>query len=216
MCSRYTIGQDPKTVAERFGVAAAPGLKARFNIAPSQEAPVLFMAPERRMALLKWGLFPAWAKGPLAKPQINARAETALEKPFFREAFRWRRALVPADGWYEWPKRGADKSPRWFSLKTGELFAFAGLWEPGNFTMLTVEPNPAVARFHDRMPAILAKDAEAEWLDPKTKVERLQELLRPYPSDLLDIRAVSPRIGSSAVDEPSLRDPAVNAQGDLF
>ncbi len=216
MCSRYTVGKDPKTVAERFGAAPAPGLQLRFNLAPSQKAPVVMLAPERRMAMLAWGLLPAWAKGPEAKPQINARAETLLDKPFFREAFRWRRALVPADGWYEWPKRGADKAPRWFSLKTGELFAFAGLWEPGNFTVITVPANPAVARFHDRMPAVLAKDAEGEWLDPKTPVARLQELLLPYPSGLLDARAVSPRVGASDVDEPSLRDPAVNAQGDLF
>ena len=162
------------------------------------------------------GPAPRVAKGPQAKPQINARAETLLDKPFFREAFRWRRALIPADGWYEWPKRGADKAPRYFSLKTGELFAFAGLWEPGNFAMITVDANPVVARFHERMPAVLAKDDEGEWLDPKTPVERLKELLRPYPSDLLNARGVSPRVGSSAVDEPSLRDPAENAQGDLF
>lgn len=216
MCSRYTVGTDPKTVAERFQAAPAPGLGPRFNIAPGQEAPVLFTAPERRMAFLKWGLLPAWAKGPQAKPQINARAETLLDKPFFREAFRWRRALIPADGFYEWPKKGADRAPRYFSLKSGELFAFAGLWEPGNFTMITVEPCPAVARFHDRMPAMLPRDAEGEWLDPKTPVPRLQELLRPYPSELLEARAVSPRVGSSAVDEPSLREPAPNAQGDLF
>lgn len=216
MCSRYAVGADPKTIAERFAANPAPGLKPRFNLAPGQEAPVLFAAPERRMAFLKWGLLPAWAKGPRAKPQINARAETLLDKPFFREAFRWRRALVPADGWYEWPKKGADRSPRYFSLKSGELFAFPGLWEPGNFALITCEPNPAVARFHDRMPAVLARDAEAEWLDPKTPVVRLQELLRPFPSVLLASRPVSPRVGSSAFDEPSLRDVAENAQGDLF
>lgn len=216
MCSRYTVGADPKTTAGRFGVLAAPGLKARYNLAQGQEAPVLFAAPERRMALLKWGLLPAWAKGPQAKPQINARAETLLDKPFFREAFRWRRALVPADGWYEWPKKGADRAPRWFSLKSGELFAFAGLWEPGSFAVITCEPNPVVARFHDRMPVLLPRDAEGEWLDPKTPISRLQELLRPYPSELLAARPVSPRVGSVSVDEPSLRDFAENAQGDLF
>lgn len=216
MCSRYSVGPDPKAVAERFGAAPAPGQKSRFNLAPSQEAPVLFAAPEKRMTLLKWGLLPAWAKGPQAKPQINARAETLIDKPFFREAFRWRRALVPADGWYEWPKKGADKAPRYFSLKTGELFAFAGLWEPGNFAIITVDPCPLVARFHDRMPAMLPQAAESEWLDPKTPVERLRELLHPYPSEFLDARPVSSRVGSTAVDEPSLRDLAVSSQGELF
>jgi putative SOS response-associated peptidase YedK len=155
-------------------------------------------------------------EGSAGEAPDNARAETLLDKPFFREAFRWRRALIPADGWYEWPKRGADKAPRYFSLKTGELFAFAGLWEPGSFAMITVDANPVVARFHERMPAMLARDDEGAWLDPKTPVERLKELLRPFPSELLDARGVSPRVGSSTVDEPALRDPAENAQGDLF
>lgn len=216
MCSRYTVAQDPKLVAERFGVSPAPGQNPRFNLAPSQEAPVLLAAPDKRLAMLRWGLLPAWAKGPQAKPQINARAETLADKPFFREAYRWRRALVPADGWYEWPKKGADKSPRYFSLKSGELFAFAGIWEPGNFAMVTTEPNPLVARFHDRMPVVLPRDLEDEWLDPKTPAARLQELLRPFPSDLMDARPVSARVGSSAVDEPSLRDFAAQAQGELF
>lgn len=216
MCGRYALGAEAGKIAARFGAAAAPGLKPRWNVAPAQPAAVLYAAPAVRMGMLSWGLLPAWAKGPDAKPQINARAETLADKPFFREAFRWRRALVPADGWYEWPKKGADKSPCYFSLKDGGLFAFAGLWEPGNFAIITVEPNPAVARVHDRMPAILARDAEAEWLDPKTKPERAKELLRPFPSELLSLRRVSPRVGSVAVDEPGLTDHAPNAQGDLF
>ena len=216
MCGRYALGADPKKTTARFGASPAPGLKPRWNIAPGQAAPVLFLAPDKRMAMLTWGLLPAWAKGPEAKPQINARAETIADKPFFREAFRWRRALVPSDGWYEWPKKGADKSPRYFALQTGELFAFAGLWEPGNFTVITVEPNPAVARFHDRMPAILAASDEAEWLDPKTKPARAAKLLRAYPSKLLAIHAVSPLVGSVTRDEPGLIAHAPNAQGELF
>ncbi|MBI5247752.1 MAG: SOS response-associated peptidase [Elusimicrobia bacterium] len=216
MCGRYAVGADPVKTAARFGVAPAPGLKSRWNVAPSQQAPVLILSPAKRMAMMSWGLLPAWAKGPAAKPQINARAETLADKPFFREAFRWRRALIPADGWYEWPKKGADKSPRYFALKDGELFSFAGLWEPGNYAVITVEANPAVARFHDRMPAILPADAEAEWLDPKTKPERAAELLRPYPSDRLSIHAVSPRVGTVAVDEPGLLAPATDSQGELF
>lgn len=158
----------------------------------------------------------AWAQGEGAKPQINARSESAPDKPYFREAYRWRRALVPADGWYEWPKRGADKSPRLLALKEGGLFAFAGLWEPGFFTVLTVEPNPAVAAFHDRMPALLPRDAEAEWLDPKTRPDRLRELLVPYPSERLTIVKVSARVGATDVDEPSLAVPVVEPQGELF
>lgn len=216
MCSRYTATADPKVLAERFGVAPAPGLKPRYNVAPGQESAVVIAAPASRMSLLRWGLLPGWAKGPQAKPQINARAETLADKPFFRESFRWRRALVPADGWFEWPKRGADKAPRLFRLKNGEPFAFAGLWEPGTFALVTVEPNPLVARIHDRMPAVLARGDEAEWLDPTTRPERLRELLMPYPSELLDVRRVDGRIENTALDEPSLLDEAASAQGDLF
>ena len=123
---------------------------------------------------------------------------------------------MPADGWFEWPKRGSDKAPRLFRLKGGEPFAFAGLWEAGSFTLVTVEPNPLVARIHDRMPAVMARGDEAEWLDPKTRPERLRELLRPYPSELLDVRRVGARVGDAALDEPSLLDEAADAQGDFF
>ncbi len=216
MCTRYAATTDPKALAARFGVAPAPGLKPRYNVAPGQDAAVVVAAPEPRMSLLRWGLLPAWAAGPSAKPQINARAESLADRPFFRESFRWRRALVPADGWFERPKRGADKAPRLFRLKSGEPFAFAGLWESGSFAIVTVEPNPLVARVHDRMPALLPRAAEAEWLDSKTRPERLSELLRPYPSELLAVRRVGPRIEDSSLDEPSLLDEAAHPQGDLF
>lgn len=199
MCSRYAVGKEPKEVAARFGVAAAPGLEPMLDLQPGLAAPVILAAPERRMTLLKWGLLPGWAEGPSAKPQINARAESAADKPFFREAFRRRRALVPADAWWERPKKGKDKTPRWFSLKSGELFAFAGLWEPGSFSVVTVEACSAVSPYHDRMPAILSRDAEDAWLDPRTPPERLRELLRPCPPELLASRR-------------TVADP----QGDLF
>ena len=216
MCSRYAATADPKKLAERFGVPPAPGLKPRYNVAPGQDAALVFAAPAPRMSLLRWGLLPAWAKGPATKPQINARAESLAERPYFREAFRWRRALAPADGWFEWPLRGADKCPRLFRLKNGAPFAFAALWEAGGFALITVAPNPLVARVHDRMPAILPRDAEAEWLDPKTRPESLGRLLRPYPSELLEIRRVSPRVGDAGLDEPSLLDETALPQGDLF
>ena len=216
MCARYTLTTDPKTLGERFGVAPAPGLKPRYNLAPGQEAAAVIAAPEPRMSLLRWGLLPSWAKGPTAKPQINARAETLADKPFFRESFRWRRALIPADGWFEWQKRGADKGPRLFRLKSRAPFAFAGLWESGTFALVTVPPNPLAARVHDRMPALLPPDAEREWLDLKTPPARLRELLLPYPAELMDATRVSDRVGSVAADDPSLLAPAERAQGDLF
>lgn len=216
MCSRYTATTDPKALTARFGLTPAPGQRRRYNLAPGQDAPVVLAAPAPRLSLLRWGLLPPWAKGPQAKPQINARAETLADKPFFRESFRWRRALIPADGWYEWPKRGADKSPRLLRRKDGAPFAFAGLWEAGAFAVVTVEPNPLVARIHDRMPALLSPDDEQAWLDPKTPPDRLKALLRPYPSEFLEARRVSERVGSVALDEPSLLEPAAQAQADLF
>lgn len=216
MCSRYVVTMSAKVLAERFAAAAPPGFAPRYNLAPSQEAPVLIAAPARRLTLMRWGLLPSWAKGPAAKPQINARAESVADKPWFRDAFRWRRALVPADGWYEWPKRGADKGPRLFRRKDGAPFAFAGIWEPGGFAVLTVEPNPLVARVHDRMPLILPVDAEGAWLDAKTPPERLKELFLAYPSEALEARRVSERVGKTDADEPSLLDVSAPAQGDLF
>ncbi len=216
MCARYTLTVSAKLLAERFGASPPPGFAPRYNLAPGQPAAVLIAAPARRLALMPWGLVPAWAKGPNAKPQINARADSLADKPYFRDAFRWRRALVPADGWYEWPKRGADKGPRLFRRKDAAPFAFAGLWEPGGFAIVTTRPNPLVARVHDRMPVLLAPDAEAAWLDPKTPVERLNDLFLPYPSELLEARRVSERVGKTDVDEESLLDPAESAQGDLF
>lgn len=213
MCSRYSAAADPKELAARFGAAPAPGQAKRWNLREGESAPVVIAAPARRISLLRFGLKPSWAED--GKPMVNARAETAAEKPFFRDAWRWRRALVPADAWYEAPRRGADKLPRLFRLKSGAPFAMAGLWEAGSFAVLTVPPNPLVARVHDRMPALLARDAEDAWLDPKTPPERLKDLLAPYPSELLEARRVSERLLSDA-DDARVQDEVRDAQGDLF
>ena len=213
MCSRYTLTASRKALEERFRVAAPPGYHPRFNAAPSQELPVLIATPAPRLALLRFGLLPSWAKD--GKAQINARAETVSDKPFFRDAFRWRRCLIPADGWFEWPKRG-EKLPRHFRLKDAGLFSFAGLWEPGGFAIVTVPANPLVAAVHDRMPVVLARDAEPAWMDPKADAARLKELLLPFPSAQLEARAVSPRVGATDVDEPSLLDSPSSGQGELF
>lgn len=212
MCGRYGSGLDGKDLARRFKVASAPGAAPRWAIEPGQSAAVVFAAPERRMALKAWGLTPAWAEGPAAKPQINARAESLADKPYFREAFRWRRCLVPADGWFEKPKRGADKSMRWFARRDGAPFAFAGLWEPAGFAIITVEPNPLVSRVHDRMPAILSSDDEDAWLDPKASPARLRESLRSFPSELLTAASVPEPV----LDAPSARVPLLTPQGELF
>jgi putative SOS response-associated peptidase YedK len=214
MCSRYSASTDPAALARRFGVAPAPGLGARRNVGAGDAAAVVLAAPEPRMSRLRFGLKPGWAPGP-AEPQLNARAETAADKPYFREAFRRRRCLVAADGWFEFPRRGADRAPRLFRRADGAPFAFAGLWEPGGFAILTVAPNPLVARVHDRMPAVLAPDDEKTWLDPRASPDALAALLRPYPSALLEARRVSERVRAGA-DDASALEALAEPQGELF
>jgi len=213
MCSRYTAAADPAALARRFGVAAAPGLKPRRNIAAGEAAAVVLAAPAPRMSLLRFGLKPAWARADAAA-QLNARAATAADRPFFREAFRQRRCLVLADGWFEFPRRG-DKAPRLFRRLDGAPFAFAGLWEPGGFAIITVPPNPLVARVHDRMPAILAPDDEAAWLDHSAKPGLAAALLRPYPSGFLEARRVSERVRAGH-DDAAVTAEVPAPQGDLF
>jgi putative SOS response-associated peptidase YedK len=198
MCSRYRVDATAKALAERFGAAPPPGYAPGGELSLGLDAPVLIAAPEKRFTLLKFGLKPGWA-GEDGKAVVNARAESLAEKPYFKDAFRRRRCLVPAASWLEHPKRGADKSTRKLALTDRPLFAFAGVWEPGCFAVVTVDPNPLVKAIHDRMPAVLAPEHEALWLDEKTPPSRLQELLRPYPAESM----------SCAFAE-------AQAQGDLF
>lgn len=183
MCSRYRVDATAKALAERFGAMPPPGYEPGGELSLGLEAPVLIAAPEKRFTRLRFGLAPAWAGGN-GKPVLNARAESLSEKPYFRDAFRLRRCLVPAAAWLESPKRG-DKALRRLARADGALFAFAGLWEPGCFAVVTVEPNALVKAIHDRMPALLEPGDEAAWLDPKTPPSRLQELLRPFPAESL-------------------------------
>ena len=192
MCSRYRVDATGRELAARFGVPPPPGWEPGDELALGSMAPVLIAAPAKRFSLLRFGLRPGWA-GEDAKPMLNARAESLAVKPYFRDAYRRRRCLVPAAAWLETPKRGADKSVRRLTLADGGLLAFAGLWEPGTFAVVTVEPNPLVRAIHDRMPAILAPGDEAAWLDERTPPERLAELLRPFPSERLACRHEAPQ-----------------------
>ncbi|MDX6769381.1 MAG: SOS response-associated peptidase [Elusimicrobiota bacterium] len=198
MCTSYRVEATGAQLTKRFGASPPPGWTPAAGVVVGTAAPVLIAAPERRFSLLRFGLKPSWA-GEDAKTAPNARAESLADKPYFRDAFRLRRCLVPAAAWLERPKRGADKSPRRLALADGALFAFAGVWEPGCFAVVTVEPNALVRAIHDRMPALLAPGDEAAWLDPKTPPSRLAELLRPYPAERL-----------------SCRHDEASPQGDLF
>lgn len=215
MCGRYTIFIDPEQLAERFQ-ASLPleGLQPRYNAAPTQALPVLLNQGERRIQLLRWGLIPSWAKDPtIGNRMINARAETVAQKPSFRAAFQRRRCLVLADGFYEWQKTPQGKVPMRIALKSGEPFAFAGLWEQWTgaqgeplrtFTIITTTPNALLAPIHNRMPVVLSPEHESQWLDAAAGQERWLEVLRPYPAERMMAYPVSKRVNSPANDDPSV------------
>jgi putative SOS response-associated peptidase YedK len=193
----------------------------RFNIAPTQPIPVIRQHPKepvRQLSLMKWGLVPSWSKDPsAAASMINARSETASTKPAFREALKFRRCLIPADGFYEWMRTGKSKQPYCFEVRGGELFAFAGLWDrwedaTGNWiktcSILTTTPNTVTAPVHDRMPVILDPDGYDLWLDPgMQKVAAASELLKPYDARAMRCYPVSTRINSAVNDDVECSAP---------
>jgi putative SOS response-associated peptidase YedK len=202
MCGRFTMTVSAKDVADLFGLADVPDLAPRYNVAPTQPVAAVRAAADgqRSLGLLRWGLVPPWAKDTKIAP-INAKAETAADKPFFRHALRKRRSLIPADAFYEWQKVGRHKQPYLFQLRDGEPFAFAGLWESWQGTngealescaLLTTEANELVRPVHERMPVILNPRHYAEWLDPDlTNPALLADWLRPFPADALTAYPVS-------------------------
>src|SRR6476469_2163807 len=194
MCGRFTQSQSASTIAATFHVATVPGLLPRYNIAPTQPVPAILVSEEpaeRELRQLRWGLIPSWAKdSSMAARMINARAETVAEKPAFRTAFRQRRCLIVADGFYEWQRLERKKQPFYYRLQDQQPFAFAGLWEHwqspegdpiDSCTILTTQANELLAQIHDRMPVILPPDRYDLWLDPTMRQpEPLQSLLQPY------------------------------------
>lgn len=217
MCGRYMITTDAEQLALRFGAEApAAGVAARYNAAPTQKLPVIVNAEPLRIQLNSWGLVPAWARDKTSGTGlINARLETAAERPSFRDAWRQRRCLVLADGFYEWQRTARGKVPMRITLKSNEPFAFAGLWEEWRganepalrtFTILTTTPNDLMAPIHKRMPVILRPEQEAAWLD--TEADRdWQRELEPFPADLMAAYPVSSRVNSPRYDDPSLIEP---------
>lgn len=218
MCGRYSLEATASEIAEAFGLAEAIAVPARYNIAPTQQVPIVRLDPggtERRLEVLRWGLTPAWARGP--RPIINARSETIAEKPSFRRAFGERRCLVPATGFFEWQKLGAAKQPYCIRQHDGRLFAFAGIWdqcpdEQGDpaeaFAILTCGPNRTMEPIHNRMPVILDAAAYARWLDPQVRQQgALADLLVPAPDDRLTAYPVSSRVNSPAHDDAKCIEP---------
>lgn len=220
MCGRYTLtNPDPKRLKLRFGIDAPFEFdeRPRFNIAPTDSVlAVRARDHTRELGKLRWGLMPGrWAEKP-GRPLINARAETIATQPAYRESFRERRCLIPADGFYEWKKLPTGKQPMWISLPGADLFAFAGIWASlersdgetvHSCSIITCEPNEMMRQIHDRMPAVLEPDAESTWLDPDADPDVLLSLLGPARADMLVAREVGEGVNDVRKDGPELLDP---------
>ncbi len=223
MCGRFTLRAPASVVAAQFGLFEMPPFAPRFNIAPTQPVAVVRHSPEepepqRELVWLRWGLIPSWAKDPaIGNRMINARAETVAEKPAYRAAFRRRRCLVAADGFYEWQRTGGRKQPHFIRLRDDRPFAFAGLWEAWegadhsyveSCTLLTTEPNELMRPIHNRMPVILAEGDYERWLDPAVqKPEPLVPLLRPFPAEPMVAYPVSTYVNSPTRDDSRCIQP---------
>jgi putative SOS response-associated peptidase YedK len=236
MCGRFARRSTQEVLADWFGVPIEemPWFEPTFNAAPQSVQPVVRVNRDtggREFALLKWGLVPFWAKdAKMAYSTINARAEEVNTKPAYREAFRKRRCLIPADAFYEWRKVDPkNKRPYAIALKSDKPYAFAGLWELWRpkerepletFTIITTDPNELVEPMHDRMPAILEPGEYERWLDASDAVRPPIDLLRPYPAEKMRAWRVSDRVGNTRNDDPRLlepsEEPAAPAQANLF
>jgi putative SOS response-associated peptidase YedK len=224
MCGRYKLKTNGKKLAEHFETSDPPELEARYNIAPTQLVPVVRVDPSahRAWAMQRWGLIPTWATDiSIGSKMINARAETLLEKPAFRDPFQKRRCLIPADGFYEWSKNGKSKQPFHFGMKDEAVFAFAGIWDrwksPEGKTIescsiLTTTPNELLADIHDRMPVILHRNHYDAWLAaPPYEAARLAELLVPFEAEAMKRYPVSPIVNSPKNDLPEAALPVERA-----
>lgn len=194
VCGRFTLTAEVEAISERFNFdPPIRGYEKRYNIAPSQQVlAIIHDGKKNRAGYLKWGLVPPWASDPaIGHKLINARGETVAEKPSFKQAFKKRRCLILANGFYEWKRDGKIKIPMYISLKDNRLFAFAGLWETykteGNplhtCTIITTSPNELVRDVHDRMPVIIPREKEQTWLDLTMEESRVQEIIKPYPAE---------------------------------
>lgn len=220
MCGRFYLDADIKALVDFFEINQEqfdlPEILPRYNIAPSQQIAACRANSEgqRELALLRWGLIPHWAKEEkIGYKMINARAETVAEKPAYREAFKRRRCLIPATGFYEWKAEDKGKQPYNIHRRDGRLFAFAGLWEHwqgqegepvGSCTIIVGPPNDLVAKIHDRMPVVLTPDDFSPWLDAGAAAEGLLPLLIPAPAGEWESYPISKAVNKPANDGPEL------------
>lgn len=237
MCGRMTLTLSGSEIAEYFALAAQSSqimspnggpLRPRYNIAPSQDIPAIVFDEEvgRRLEWMRWGLVPSWAKDPSVGARLfNARSETVAVKPSFRSAFRQRRCLIAADGFYEWTPRNRGHQPFYFTASAERLLAFAGLFESwrgeggeviDSCTVLTTEANSDVSEVHNRMPVMLDAAARQIWIEPESRREDLERILVPAPHRSLKRRAVGRRVNDARHDDPSCLESALPAEQSML
>jgi putative SOS response-associated peptidase YedK len=220
MCGRFVMISPIPVIAKRFNVEAVclADIKPSYNISPMQEIVIINKMDTKQLVPCRWGFLPVWVKDPsMGNKMINARAETIAEKPAFRHAFKGQRCLIAADGFYEWENRQGKKYPVYISLKSREPFGLAGLynfWKSSQedtictAVIITTETNELIKPIHDRMPVIIPKEKEDFWIDPANKNEEgLLRVLKPYPTEEMELYPVSPRINSGGYNSPANIEP---------
>jgi putative SOS response-associated peptidase YedK len=221
VCGRYVVTTPGEVLAELFELDEKPHLAPRYNVAPTQEVAIVRARAGgngRELALVQWGLVPFWAKEKgIGNKLINARAETLAEKPAYRDSFKKRRCLIPADGFYEWQKVDSRKQPWLLRLRGGAPFAFAGLWSAWkdretarvleSCTIVTTAPNELAATIHDRMPVIVPWERHTDWLAADAAAPSLGALLAPFPAAEMEAYPVSTWVNSPAHDDPRCVEP---------
>jgi putative SOS response-associated peptidase YedK len=225
MCGRFTLTVDPAELQDAFGDFIFPTQFApRYNIAPTQPILAIPNDGKNKADFFLWGLIPSWSKDPsIANKLINARGETIAEKPSFRGSFKYKRCLIPADGFYEWKTETGQKTktPYFIHMKDRKPFAFAGLWDEWHSpegsmlrtcTIITTEPNELMSNLHNRMPVILDKKNYAEWLEPAPQTrENLIHLIQPFPADRMSAYPVSTLVNVPNNDRIELIAPTEHA-----
>jgi putative SOS response-associated peptidase YedK len=214
MCGRYALHPPRAEIITQFKLDECAEFGPRYNIPPGTDIPVIRQSPEgqRVLHLLRWGLVPHWAKDPSIGAKLNnARGETVAEKPSFRDAFKRRRCLIPASGFYEWKAEGKVKQPYYISLKSGETMALGGLWESWKapdgtilrtVCIITTGPNDVMEAIHDRMPVIVPPDRWQGWLN--APVNEVVSMISPYRAEEMQAWQVSRRVSKTMDDDAGL------------
>jgi len=219
MCGRFTLTAKIESVTELLRTAPVSPYEPRYNIAPSQPVLTLLNDGSRKLTFTHWGLIPGWSDGPGKwKPLINARAETLSEKPSFRACLRTKRCLIPADGFYEWPRSASKGPPVYIRMANGGVFAFAGLWDEWqdreggliiSSAIITTRPNRLLETVHDRMPVILRPKHFDQWISQHLIPDKeVAQMLRPLSTDDMRMHTVSTKVNSARYDRPDCIAPA--------